>query len=140
MTRMDNNTAAASEASQPAPFLAVITPDPANQNPPIDVCAMPPVIDTWYGSAVNELNPAAPPPTPGSLSFSWNGNSNSGPFPPPVSGGWGAPYISFDSSTFLLGGIYFLRLAIVNGGDPNYVRDQDFRVSNEVVITTICIV
>jgi uncharacterized protein DUF11 len=87
-----NNTAAAPEASRPAPFVAVITPGPANQGPPINVCA-PPVIETRYASAVNELNPAAPSPTPGSLSFFWHGHSLPDfPFPPPVSGGGGTPF------------------------------------------------
>ncbi len=63
-----NNTASASEASQPAPFLAVITPDPNNLNP-VNVCTPSPVTQIWYGSVVNAVNPAAPSLTPGSFTY-----------------------------------------------------------------------
>ena len=58
-----NNTASASEASQPAPIAAPVTFAPGS-NDPVDICADPPVTETFDGAAVNAVNPSAPPPNP----------------------------------------------------------------------------
>jgi Domain of unknown function DUF11 len=119
-----NNTASASEASQPAPIAALITADPDNQNP-VDVCASPPVTNTWDGSAVNAVNPAAPPPAPGSFTYTWScapagDPSTSCPFPP-ANNSYDSPSISYTSNEMSPGDGYFLTLTITpDGSDPNY--------------------
>jgi hypothetical protein len=119
-----NNTASASEASQPAPILPVATAD-ANDEFPVDVCQEPPVTDTWYGSAVNLINPAAPPPDPDSYTETWGCQDPSGQCPAPSSGGGNATFISFTSDTFQLNNQYTISLLITpNGSDPNYQASQ----------------
>jgi hypothetical protein len=41
---------------------------PPFRNQPVS----PPVTNTWDGSAVNAVNPAAPPPAPGSFTYTWS--------------------------------------------------------------------
>jgi Domain of unknown function DUF11 len=119
-----NNTASASEASQPAPIAALITADPNNQNP-VDVCASPPVTNTWDGATVNAVNPAAPPPAPSSFTYTWScalaGDPfNSCPFPP-ANNSYDSPFISYISNEMSPGDAYLLTLTITpNGTDPNY--------------------
>ncbi len=115
-----NNTASASEASQPAPIQPLINPDPNNQFP-VNVCASPPVTNTWDGSAVNAVNPAAPPPAPGSFTYTWSCQGAGGSCPTPVNDPTDSPYISYISSVMAPGEDYQLSLTITpNGTDPNY--------------------
>jgi Domain of unknown function DUF11 len=68
-----DNTASAAEASQPAPVAAVITPDPGN---PQNIDLSDPGDVTWYASAVNAVNAAAP--VPAGLSYYWFCSTASG--------------------------------------------------------------
>jgi hypothetical protein len=139
-----NNTASASEASQPAPIAALITADPGNQNP-VDVCASPPVTNTWDGSAVNAVTPAAPPPAPGSFTYTWScapaGDPSTSCSFPPANNSYDSPFISYTSSEMSPGEGYLLTLTITpNGTDPNY---QTYPPSNlpstYITILTTCL-
>jgi hypothetical protein len=68
-----NNTAVASETDQPAPVAAVITPDPGN---PQNIDLSDPGDVTWYASAVNAVNAAAP--APAGLTYYWFCSAASG--------------------------------------------------------------
>jgi hypothetical protein len=117
-----NNTASASEASQRAPIQVDVTPAAGTQNP-VDVCADPPVTDTWDGSAVDAANPAAPPPAPSSLTYSWTCQDtlNQGCPPPVNDSGGNSTFFSFASNTLTPGDGYLLYLGIASDGtDPNY--------------------
>jgi hypothetical protein len=115
-----NNTASASEASQPAPIQVDVTPDPGNADP-INVCADPPTTETWYGSAVNAVNPAAPPPAPASLSYDWNCQDVSSGECPTGLNGQTTTSVSATSNMFALDNVYNLYLRIFpDGTDPNY--------------------
>jgi Domain of unknown function DUF11 len=117
-----NNTASASEASQPAPIAAPITFAPGSENP-VDICADPPVTETFDGSAVNAINPAAPPPNPASLTYTWVCETPlGGSCPTPLNGDTDS-YISFMSNdpAFMLNNVYVLIFTVTpNGTDPDY--------------------
>jgi hypothetical protein len=123
-SNQSNNTASASEASQPAPIKAVITPDPNNPNP-IDVSR--PGTVTWYGSAVNAANPAAPPPV-GFSTFFMCATASSAPCPPVAGLQQANVPLSFTTSTLSVD-IYYITLATdLNNPtvtDPNYQRYQE---------------
>ena len=115
-----NNTASASEASQPAIMQPVATASPVNYNP-VNVCAQ--YTQSFTASVVNAANPAAPPPPPGSYTIRWSCTDfEEFGCPPPLSGtGGNAPTISFDSTTFMLNDIYVIFLEVdPSGTDPNY--------------------
>jgi hypothetical protein len=121
-----NNTASASEASQPAPLAAVITPDPGNPNP-IDISQ--PGTVTWYGSAVNGVNPAAPPPT--GYNYRWSCETASeNPCPP--ADGLVTPDVPLTFQISDLGiDLYTLDLTVsTDGTNPNYQ-------SNQIVVTSL---
>jgi uncharacterized protein DUF11 len=145
-----NNTASAAEASQPAPVTALLTLAPGTAFP-VDVCADPPTTVTWDASAVNAINPAAPPPDPGSLTFSWFCQAMPGEIcPSPVNGvpvsteTGGGPQtpvssIAWTSDQFTLGERINIDVYIYPH-DPNYqtvpVSDQANNGNGEVFITT----
>ena len=133
-----NNTASASEASQPAPFLAVITPDPNNLNP-MNVCTPSPVTQIWYGSVVNAVNPAAPSLTPGSFTYTWECDTTSAlGCPTPDNDITNSSFISFDNAGFVAGGTYTFNLMITpeSGANPNY---QPQPAVQSISFTTTCI-
>lgn len=119
-----NNTASASEASQPAPINAILAWAPGSGNF-VDICANPPVTETFDVSTVNAINPAAPPPAPDSLVYSWTCNDTAAAAlgcGSPVNGGSEtSPFISFASNTFAAGDDILLTVAVFETGtDPNY--------------------
>ena len=116
-----NNTASASEASQPAPYMSVITPDPNNLNP-VDVCA-PLTTLTWYGSAVNAINAAAPPPAPAPFFYNWTCETTSPQgCPTPNGDPYHASFISYDNTAFEVGATYVFIPEIQSNPaiNPNY--------------------
>jgi Domain of unknown function DUF11 len=137
-----NNTASASEASQPAPWEALITAD-ANDHFPVDVCQQPPVTDTWDGSAVNAVNPAAPPPNPDILTYTWSCSLPTDPITScpfgPAGNSYTSPTISYTSSEMAPTEDYILDLTIAfDGTDPNYLTSEDSEPLAEARIPTFC--
>ena len=133
--------ASASEASQPAPIAAPITVAPGSENP-VDICADPPFTQTFDGSAVNAINPAAPPPNPDSLSYTWEcQDTEEGPCPTPVNGDTDS-YISFMSNdpALMLNNVYVLIFTVTpNGTDPNYQDQPVNQGRNMFAFTTTCL-
>ncbi|GAA1145952.1 hypothetical protein GCM10009630_50610 [Kribbella jejuensis] len=122
-----NNTASASEASQPAPLLPVLT----GPSGALDVCP-PTVTVTWTPSMVNLINPAAPTLAPGTFSYVMGcANLGSGGCPSPTSAPGNQSFISFNNTDFVVGADYLISLTIfpVFGANPNY---QDKAVSINV--------
>jgi hypothetical protein len=89
-----NNTASASEASQPAQLAAKITPSPDNPDP-IDISQ--PGDVSWTGSAYNAENPAAPPP---GFTSSWFCSTASGIDCPPANG---TDHLNVRKLTYVIG-------------------------------------
>jgi hypothetical protein len=135
-----NNTASASEASQPAPIAAPVTFAPGS-NDPVDICANPPVTETFDGAAVNAINPAAPPPNPDSLSYNWVCETPLEGFcPTPLNGdtGLSISYMSNDPA-FLLDNVYVLIFTVTpNGTDPNYQDQPVNQGRNMFSFVTVC--
>ena len=124
-----NNTASASEASQPAPIQDTVAFAPGSGEP-VDICADPPVIETFEVTVVNAINPAAPPPAPDSLAIAWSciplgGNpclpiNDTGPFMSVATNTLGL-------DTYSVGA----QVTVVHGTDPNYATNTD----NQIVIS-----
>jgi hypothetical protein len=124
-----NNTASASEASQPAPIQDTVTFAPGSGEP-VDICADPPVIETFDVTVTNAINPAAPPPAPDSLAIAWSciplgGNpclpiNDTGPFMSVATNTLGL-------DTYSVGA----QVTVVHGTDPNYATNTD----NQIVIS-----
>ena len=134
-----NNTASASEASQPAPISAPITFAPGSDNP-VDVCANPPVTETFDGSAVNAVNPAAPPPNPASLAYTWTCQDFAGfGCPSPVNDPRDSTYISFTSNTFVVNTYVLIFTVFPNGTDPNYQDQQVSQGRDMFAFSTTCL-
>jgi hypothetical protein len=109
-----NNTASASEASQPAQVTLSIIPDPGN--PAVIDTSLPGTV-TWTGSAVNADNPAAPPPDG---TYTWS-CSTAGLSPcPPVAAltSPDSPSITFTDNTLSVD-TYTLSVTFT-WTDPNY--------------------
>ena len=106
----------------------------------MDVCANPPVTETFDGSAVNAVNPAAPPPNPASLTYTWSCTILGNPgCPAPVNGGGNTTYISFTSNTLEPAYTYVLIFTVFpNGTDPNY-QDQPVSTEPMFAFTTTCL-
>ncbi|MFF0268798.1 DUF11 domain-containing protein [Kribbella sp. NPDC004536] len=122
-----NNTAAASEASQPAPLLPVLT----GPSGTVNVCP-PTVTVSWVPSMVNLINPAAPTLAPGTFSYVMGcQNLASGTCPSPTSPLGNQSFISFNNTDFVVGADYLISLTILPafGANPNY---QDRAVSINV--------
>ena len=134
-----NNTASASETSQPAPISAPITFAPGSDNP-VDVCANPPVTETFDGSAVNAVNPAAPPPNPASLAYTWTCQDFAGfGCPSPVNDPRDSTYISFTSNTFVVDTYVLIFTVFPNGTDPNYQDQQVSQGRDMFAFSTTCL-
>ncbi len=132
-----NNTASASEASQPAPMGPVITADPNNTNP-VDVCA-PNTPETWYGSAVNLANPAAPPPPTTSFHYNWTCQDDPNACPQQYAGGSSSSFVTYNSDSFSPDQQYIVYLQTVTlGTDPNYISTTGPQPTTYVVFSTIC--
>jgi hypothetical protein len=109
-----NNTASASEASQPAPVGLSIIPDPGNP-PFIGVSSSGTV--TWTASVDNAANPAVPPPS-GTLTWSC-ATASTNPCPDAAALTTpNSPSITFKDSSFGVD-IYTLTL-LFTWTDPNY--------------------
>jgi hypothetical protein len=135
-----NNTASASETSQPAPVQVDVTPAAGTQNP-VDVCADPPVTDTWDGSVVDAANPAAPPPAPSSLTYRWACQDNLGPPCPSGLNNETTTSVSAASNTFVAGNEYDLYITIISDGtDPNYqMQTVNGPLPNGYPFDTVCL-
>ena len=137
-----NNTASASEASQPAPFSAAVAFAPGSGEP-VDVCANPPVTETFDVSVVNAINPAAPPPAPASLEYNWSCTGNSGTScGPPVNGGTtSSSFVTYASNGFSLDTYMIIATVFESGTDPNYQSAATGLgiTSGNLIFSTTCI-
>lgn len=138
-----NNTASVSESSQPAPVAARITGPRL-----VDVCPDPPVIDTWTFSAVNAINPAAPPPVRDSYTVTQTCSTTPDVgCPTRVDGNIPNPsYVRYASNDFILGETYKLTILVTGNNDafppvdPNY--EPNYSVTsfrNDDSVTTVCL-
>jgi uncharacterized repeat protein (TIGR01451 family) len=126
-----NNTATASEASQPAPVGLKIIPDPGNPSL-IDISA--PGTVTWTGSAFNVANPAGPPPADGTYTWTCSTESEVVLCPEvPALTSPDSPSITFTDNT--LGVDSYTLTVTFSWADPNY--QPSGAVSTSVEFTTI---
>jgi len=123
-----NNTASASEASQPGPVKVVITPDP--NNPPIVEINAPGTV-SWTASFASAGNPAAPAPTGTILWACQTLSGNPCPYVPALDPSANSPVLTFQVSSFQFIDTYFLTATFVSdsGGAGNYVQNASSTVS-----------
>lgn len=112
-----NNTASASEASQPPPVEAFITPDPNNDNP-VNVCDTGTV--TFYASTGNAANPAAPPSSAGNVTYVWSCQTMGTPCPTPDNNTTDSPFVTYTDSGFTPGQTYAIVLSVVPDDQTQY--------------------
>ena len=126
-----NDTASASETSRHPPVEAVITPGPGASNP-VDICAPDPL--TWYGSALNAANPAAPPSSAGNVIFVWSCASIAD-CPTPVNDITNSTFITYTAADFQLGQSYTLNLLVV----PDQQSEDRVAAVTNTTFTTTCL-
>ena len=129
-----NNTASATETSQPPPIEAVIIPEGSSVSL-VDVCAPPDVNFTWRVSVSNAANPAAPPSSVGNLSYVWAVFCNS-PFCPAPVNGIRDPFVTFTNAGFVLGERYTMVVVVT----PDPLTDHRVAVATDIPILTTCFV